>query len=147
MTVICPKCNKENKLPETLDRKIAYRCHVCKKRFDGISNTNFGIAAALALVAWWATPALAWASALIDIDNPYINQEFSIAVIVLMLSIVIGVIAIVVTAYFSWEGVKHRRFTGVSPRSFPCFILISMLGACTCFTASGLAYAWYEWWA
>ena len=147
MTVVCPKCGAVNELPDSLNRKTRYRCHACDKWLSGISNTNFGIVAALVLMAWWAVPALAWASAYYERYDPAVNEVFHLAWCFFALSIPIGVTALAITVYFLAAGLRHRKFAGVNPRGFRRFVLIAVLGACTCFVASGLAYAWSRWWS
>ena len=146
VTVICPKCKAENDLPDTLDRKIRYRCNVCKKRLANISNTNFGMVAAFALIAWWAIPVLVWVSVISARGASEYSDELALAYWGFQVSLVIGVTAMAMTVYFLQVGLRHRKSTGASPRGFRCFVLVSVLGACTCFAASGLAFAWWKWW-
>ena len=99
MKVVCPKCKAENKLPDTLDRKSAYRCYACKKRFAAISSTDFGIVGGLLWMAWGVVPALAWASALIEKDTSSFVEDMAVALLVYSLAVAIGAIVIIVNFF------------------------------------------------
>jgi hypothetical protein len=130
MIVMCPKCGAENRLPDSLDRRGTYRCHLCKTRFTRISRTNFRLVAALTLAAWWVVPPLLWAGRhMIESAplTPYINQEWFGNLFLFLPGLLLPWV-IVATAYFLWQGFRHERFTGVWPRGYGTLLLVSVLG-------------------
>lgn|GEM_PF-3436899 len=147
MTVICPKCKAENQLPDTLDRKTAYRCNVCKSKFTRISNVNFGEAAAWTLVAWLIVPALVWGSVPLIRGASEYSTEITLAELGFILALGIGIAAILMTIFHLKQGLMHKKFTRGSPQGFRRFRWISGLSPFICFAASGLAFAWWKWWA
>jgi len=147
VTVFCPKCKAENQLSDILDRKTVYRCNVCQNKFADITNTNLGEDAAFTLIAWWAIPILVWFGVFSARGAFEYSSELSLAYWLFMLSAVIGVTVMGMTVHFLEVSLRHRKFTGVCPTGFRCFVLVSVLGACTCSAASGLAFAWWKWWA
>jgi hypothetical protein len=145
--VICPKCNAENSLPDNLERKTPYSCYVCKRRFSNIVNKNLGRVAAYTLIAWWAIPVLVWKSVSSARGASEYSAELNLAYYGFLLSTIIGVAAIGIVVYYLGASSRHRKLIGVYPIGYKRFILISVLGSCTCFAASGLAFAWWKWWA
>jgi uncharacterized protein (DUF983 family) len=145
--VICPKCKAENQLPDMLDRKTIYKCDVCENRLTRISKTDYGKVAAFMVIAWLVIPIIVWIAVLLAKDVSEYSFEYFLVGNGFMLSILIGIINIFIIAFLLWRGLKHKRFTGFSPQSFQRFVFVSVLCACTCFAASGLAFAWWKWWA
>ncbi len=89
-------------------------------------------------MAWWAVPILVWVSRpMIESAPPYSYQEglgnlFLYSPLFLVPFIVLG------TVIFLFEGFRHMKFTGVSPKGFGYFVLVSVLGCCTCVTGIAL---------
>lgn len=122
----------ENRLPDILDRKAAYRCSVCKTRFGQISGTNFWKVAAVALVAWWILPVLVWVSRpVIESAAPYGYQE-GLGHLFLSSPLFVLPLILLGTALFLWKGFRHMKFTGLSPKGFGYFVLASILGCSAC---------------
>jgi len=123
MTVMCPKCRAGNRLPDRLDRKNTYQCHLCETRFTRISNTNFRLVAILTLAAWWVVPPLLWTV------RPIIalTGEEAFGTLLIYLPGLLPWV-IVATVYFLWQGLRHERFTGVSPKGLWPLLLVSVLG-------------------
>lgn len=145
VTVVCPGCKAEKQLPDTVNRKVAYRYNVCKRRLTSISNTDFGRLSAFALMAWGTAAALVWVSVYLAPNTGPSSNELVVARMGFQLSFAIAVTTIAVTVYFLQKGLGHRKFVGVAPEGFRRFVLVSVLSACTCFAASGLAFAWWDW--
>ena len=145
MTVPSRKCDAEKQVTKNVNRKVAYRCNVCKRRLTSISNTNFGRLAAFALMAWGTAAAVVWVSVYLAPNTGPSSPELVLAGMGFELSLAIGVATMAVTVYFLQKGLRHRKFVGVGPQGFRRFVLASVLGACACFAASGLAFAWWDW--
>jgi len=132
MTVTCPRCRAENRLPDILDRKAAYRCSVCKTGFGQISGTNFKKVAFFSLIAWWTAPILVWISRpMIESAQAYSLQEW-IGNLFLYSPLFVLPLIILGTVLFTFQGFRHMKFTGLSPKGFGYFVLASLLGCSTC---------------
>jgi hypothetical protein len=135
MIVTCLNCQAENHLPELIDRKNIYYCSVCRTKFDAISSANYGIVTACILVAWSALPILVWTSRpLIETAKEYSIQAW-IGNLMLWSPLSALPFVLLATTYYLLEGLRHRKFTGISPKGFHLFAFLSLLGGCICITA------------
>ena len=102
-----------------------------------MSRIQFRKVAVGMLIAWWLVPGLVWASRPIIHSAEEYSFQAWIGQLFFYSPVFLFPLLVLATAFFLWEGFRHRKFTGVSPKGFRAFVCASIVGFCGC--AAGLA--------